>query len=187
MGRRGPPPKPTKLKIAAGNPGKRKLNEREPRPEAKAPAMPAWLSVRAKAEWKRIVPELLRLGLLARVDLAALSGYCQAYAEVEEATRTIEKEGRICKMPIFADDDVIETVHDPTTGQVTGTKVVVAKGTKIGERLKSHPAVAQQQQAMRLVKQFLGEFGLSPSSRSRVASDAGEAPTADPRGAKFFA
>jgi P27 family predicted phage terminase small subunit len=185
-GRRGPPPKPTKLKLAAGNPGKRKLNEREPQPAGKAPAQPAWLSDRAKVEWKRIVPELLTLGLLSRIDLAALAAYCQALAELEIATRTIETEGRICRMPIFAEDDVSELVPNPATGDLQ-LKPKILKGQQIGERLKTHPAVTQQREAMRLVKQFLAEFGLSPSSRSRVAGDSGPAPAADPRGAKFFA
>lgn len=163
MGLRGPAPKPTKLKIAAGNPGKRPLNGREPNPGVAAPKMPAWLPVRAKAEWRRIVPELVRLGLLSSIDLAALAAYCVAFAELEEATRTVEREGRVCVWPIY----------DPQTKE------------RVGDRLKAHPAVQQQRDAMQRVKQFLAEFGLSPASRSRVQAET--APGADGRGAKFFA
>jgi len=158
----GRPPKPTKLKIAAGNPGHRRLNDREPNPPTAAPGMPAWLSGRAKVEWKRIVPELIRLGLLSSIDLAALAAYCQAFAELEQATRTIEKEGRVCKWPIY----------DPKTNE------------HVGDRLKAHPAVQQQRDAMQRIKGFLAEFGLSPASRSRVQA---EAPAGGGgRGAKFF-
>lgn len=111
--------------------------------------MPGWLSPRAKVEWKRITPELERLGLLTRIDLAALAAYCQAFAELEEATKTLEKEGRVCVWP-----------------------VVNKIGEKIGERLKAHPAVQQQRDAMRCIKQFISEFGLTPASRSRVQSAA---------------
>lgn len=185
MGRRGPPKKPTTLKIAAGNPGKRPLNPREPKPKTDEPPMPLWLSERAQAEWRRIVPELLAIGLLARIDQAALASYCQAYAEAEIATRTIETEGRICRVPLFADKAISELVTDPKTGKQE-TKLIALKGQVIGERLKTHPAVTQQREAFRLVKQFLAEFGLSPSSRSGVSGQGHEAPPADPRGAKFF-
>ena len=162
MGRRGPPPKPTKMKEAAGNPGKRRLNDREPKPEVGAPRMPAWLPARAKAEWKRIVPELERLGLLTVIDLAALASYCVAYSEVEAATRTLEKEGRICVWSIFD-----------------------KQGVKVGERLKAHPAVQMQRDAARLVKQFISEFGLTPASRSRVQGATG-GEEGDSRASKFF-
>lgn len=166
MGRRGPPPKPTKLKIAAGNPGKRPLNKHEPQPVGRAPRMPSWLSKRAKTEWRRIVPELTTLGLLSRIDLAALAAYCQSYAELEEATRTLDKEGRVCALPILD-----------------------KQGVKIGEKLKSHPAVQQQRDAARLVKQFISEFGLTPASRTRVHGGTGEEQESTNRSklaAKFF-
>lgn len=157
MGRRGPPPKPTKMKIAAGNPGRRPLNPHEPEPTPGPPRMPAWLSSRAKAEWKRIVPELDRLGLLTVVDMAALAAYCQAVAELEQATRTLDKEGRVCTWPI-----------------------VDKEGKKVGDRLKAHPAVAMQRDASQRIKQYLGEFGMSPSSRTRV-SDFGLSPSSRTR------
>jgi P27 family predicted phage terminase small subunit len=188
MGRRGPPPKPTKLKIAAGNPGKRPLNPHEPQPVTSAPRMPAWLSKRAKAEWRRIVPELTNLGLLTRIDLAALAAYCQAYAELEEATRTLDKEGRVCVWPVLATQDVFEEVANETTGK-TETRLKVAKGQKIGEKLKSHPAVQQQRDAARLVKQFISEFGLTPASRTRVHGGTGEEKDGSDRtrlASKFF-
>lgn len=185
MGKRGPKPKPTKLKIIAGNPGKRSLNKREPQPPADEPSMPAWLSSRAKIEWKRIVPELKRLGLLTAIDLAALACYCQAFAEFEIATRTIDEEGRVCSVPLIAEEDLTELVTDPKTGEPK-TVTIALKGQRIGARLKTHPAVTQQREAFRIVKQFLAEFGLSPSSRSGVSGQGSDAGTVDPRGSKFF-
>jgi hypothetical protein len=51
MGRRGPRPEPSSLKLLKGNPGKRPLNEREPKPPAGAPEAPAHLDEEARREW----------------------------------------------------------------------------------------------------------------------------------------
>lgn len=93
MGARGPVPKPTKLKLIEGNPGKRPLNQNEPKPEPIAPDPPKWLTGEAKKEWLRVAPELEKLGLLTRVDMAALAGYCQAYATWVKAEKILKKEG----------------------------------------------------------------------------------------------
>lgn len=71
----GPPPKPTALKILTGNPGKRKLNDREPMPEPRC-APPAWLAPEALVEWKRQAPPLERLGLLTEIDGEAFATLC---------------------------------------------------------------------------------------------------------------
>lgn len=99
MTRPGTKPKPTKLKILEGNPGKRPLNEHEPKPKPITPTCPRWLSPAAKKEWKRIVPELESLGLLTCVDGAALEGYCQSYARWVEAEQFMVKHGTIFKTP----------------------------------------------------------------------------------------
>jgi P27 family predicted phage terminase small subunit len=99
MAIRGRKPKPTNLKILNGNPGKRPINKNEPKPSPIAPKCPQWLTPEAKREWKRIVPDLERLGLLTVVDRVALAGYCQAYARWREAEEFITKHGSIFKTP----------------------------------------------------------------------------------------
>ena len=93
MGAVGRPPKPTALKVLQGNPGKRALNKREPRPTTGAPTRPEWLLPEAKREWNRLVPELTRLGLLATVDRASLAAYCQCWARYVEAQNDIKQHG----------------------------------------------------------------------------------------------
>lgn len=93
MGRRGPPPKPTALRILEGNPSKRPLNPNEPKPPVGIPDCPGHLDQFAKAEWKRIAPILDRLGLLTIVDGAALAAYCQTYSRWAKAEREIKKHG----------------------------------------------------------------------------------------------
>jgi P27 family predicted phage terminase small subunit len=99
MGARGPAPKPTHLKLLEGNPGKRPLNQNEPKPKPIAPKPPSWLDKEAKKEWKRVAPELERLGLLTVVDGAALAAYCQAYSRWVEAEKFLSKHGTVFKTP----------------------------------------------------------------------------------------
>jgi len=89
----GPPPKPTRLKLLQGNPGRRPLSENEPQPEIGRPTRPHWLLPEAKREWSRIVPELLRLGLLAKIDRAMISMWCQCWGMYVEAVKDIRQNG----------------------------------------------------------------------------------------------
>ena len=59
---RGRPPKPTALKLLHGNPGKRPISDREPKPPKGETTCPKHLDATAKTEWKRI-------GLLLTTDL----------------------------------------------------------------------------------------------------------------------
>src|SRR6185312_15912505 len=61
---RGRRPKPTRLKVLTGNPGKRPLNAAELRPEPAIPECPAELSPVAHRERDRLVGELASLRLL---------------------------------------------------------------------------------------------------------------------------
>src|SRR5205085_7950964 len=77
---RGRRPKPTRLKMLTGNPGKRPLNQDEPKPEASIPDCPPELSPAARQEWDRLAAELGALRMLTNLDRAALAAYCTAYA-----------------------------------------------------------------------------------------------------------
>jgi P27 family predicted phage terminase small subunit len=91
-------PKPTALKIAEGNLGKRALNHNEPQ-FGGLPKCPAHLDKDAKAEWRRISKELAAVGLLAAVDRAALSAYCQCWSRWCDAEQNIQKIGTVVKSP----------------------------------------------------------------------------------------
>jgi P27 family predicted phage terminase small subunit len=134
--------RPTTLKLLRGNPGRRPLNKKEPQPQIATDAKcPAWFGKIAKAEWNRITPELLRLKLLTIIDLKGLEAYCLTYQEYVETERVLAKEGR---------------VYETTT--------------KDGERVfKIRPEVTINQKARQLLKGFLAEFGMTPSSRSGVS------------------
>ena len=99
MGKRGPRPKPTGLRVLQGNPDHKKMNRKEPKPEPAVPTCPSWLPEIAKAEWRRLSKELHRMGLLSRIDRSALAAYCQLYADWHQAERVIQKLGPTFETP----------------------------------------------------------------------------------------
>lgn len=135
MGRRGPPPTPNRLLELRGTlRADRKRSAPEPRVEAPNP--PTWLSREAKAEWRRIVPELEALGLVALIDRSLLAGLCESWATWVACQRVIRKEGYTFTSP---------------NGHVC-----------------QRPEVAIGGKALKDLVRLGGEFGLSPSSRSRL-------------------
>ena len=89
----GRKPKPTALKKLEGNPGKRKLNMKEPDPGNRIPDCPLWLLPDAKEEWKRLSEKLNQMGVLTDVDRSAFAAYCQSYARWKEAQDHINSDG----------------------------------------------------------------------------------------------
>jgi P27 family predicted phage terminase small subunit len=63
------------------------------------PNFPEYLDKEARAEWERITPELVTLGILARVDRAALSAYCMAWSRWVDAETNLRKFGAVIKTP----------------------------------------------------------------------------------------
>ena len=61
------------------------------------PAMPRSLSPEAKAEWRRVVPELEEIGVLATVDRAVLIRYCTAWADWVELQELLAKSGKLIR------------------------------------------------------------------------------------------
>lgn len=148
MAQRGRKSKPTAVKVLEGNPGKRQLNELEPKPEKKAPKCPVWLDKEAKKEWRRISKQLEELGILTEVDMAAFAGYCEAYSRWKEAEEFISKHGTIVKTPSGYWQQV--------------------------------PQVSIAQTYLKIMIKFCEQFGLTPSSRSRIVADKGNNDVVDP-------
>ncbi len=136
---RGRKPKPTRLKLVEGNPGKRPLNRHEPRPAPAIPTCPAHLNPSAKAEWKRLACELQALGILSHLDRAVLAAYCQAWGRWVEAEEALKKHGVVVRSP-------------------NGFPV-------------QSPYLAIANKALEQMRSMLTEFGMSPSSRSRVSAE----------------
>lgn len=83
--------KPTALRILQGNPGKRPLNDREPKPANVAPEMPAGLDAFGRQCWRRNAPMLERLGVLTEADGDMLAVYCDAYSQWRRASAALRK------------------------------------------------------------------------------------------------
>jgi P27 family predicted phage terminase small subunit len=61
--------------------------------------MPKHLDADAQKEWKRLVPMLLRIGVLTEADGMALSCLCQAYSTMVKAQKKLNETGMLLKTP----------------------------------------------------------------------------------------
>jgi P27 family predicted phage terminase small subunit len=157
---KGRKPKPSHLKLVAGNPGRRPLNPCEPKPELALPEVPEHLSAGAKLEWERIARELYSLRLLTRLDRSALAAYCQAYADWVDAEAQLKRYGTVIKSPLRT---VTRRARD-------GSEVTETSG---GFPMQS-PFLAIRNKALELMHRFAIEFGMTPSARSRVSATGAE-------------
>ena len=142
----GPPPKPTKIKRLEGNPGQYPLNENEPEP-TRGCDPPSWLLPGARAEWNLQYSELDALGLLTRVDRAALTCWCVAWDKLERAALEL----------IPTEDNPLPEV------QVTESGYQTVSGAELVLR-----------QAEKSLRAWCQEFGFSPASRSRISVEKSE-------------
>ena len=85
---RGRKPKPTAVKIRQGNPGKRKLNEKNTPP-------PDDLNENGKIMWAFVLKELIPQKVLLKTDLQTVANYCIAYQNRKQANRDIERYGSV--------------------------------------------------------------------------------------------
>ena len=155
MSNAGRPPKPTALKILQGNPGRRPLNESEPKFAADNLTCPGWLTSAARREWRRIVKAMPH-GLATEGDRAALASYCQAWARWQEAERALSQAGSL-------------TFEEPMLDK---------QGNLVGYKVKPRPEVAISQKYAHLMLAAASKFGFDPSSRSKVRLP--EKPAEDP-------
>jgi len=93
MGKRGPKPKPTGLRILEGNPSRRPINHTEPRPTGE-PVCPPHLCDDAQATWAQIM-DSLPPGMIASADAPLLAAYCEACATHKQATERLNKRREI--------------------------------------------------------------------------------------------
>ena len=93
MGRRGPKPLPTNIKLLHGTARKKDLQRNEPKPKPIAPKCPTWLSPEAKRKWKELKPELERLGIFTNIDGLTFSLAMTHYALARDAAMILKQEG----------------------------------------------------------------------------------------------
>lgn len=62
--------------MSAHNRGVKPQPQTDPEALTKAPPVPSYLSKHGKAEWRRIMPQLIARRIITRADLAGLESYC---------------------------------------------------------------------------------------------------------------
>lgn len=90
---RGRKRKPTALKVLAGNPGKRALNDSEPTPEAVLPIAPDSLTEVGKSKWDEVALKLYNQGIITELDVDLLELLCINYEEFTEARKMVKTFG----------------------------------------------------------------------------------------------
>lgn len=146
------PPKPTPLKLLQGTFRKGRAKN-EPKPERAIPTVPEELSDAAKVEWGRISQDLMQLGLLSRIDRAALAAYCEAWSDWLDATDKVNRFGKVIK-----------------TGEKTVTHTD-GSVEKSGGNMVENPYYSIKKRAAEIMHKFLIEFGMTPASRTRISAE----------------
>lgn len=95
-GNSGRPAKPAVVHLVSGNPSKKNAKDllrevTQPAIEVAAPDMPDWLDEDAVGEWNRVVPDLLKLGLISVLDRQVLAQYCEAVSDYRRWTLLIQE------------------------------------------------------------------------------------------------
>jgi P27 family predicted phage terminase small subunit len=147
MGKRGPKPQPTKLKILRGNPGCRSLNGDEPQPPTDGIAMPSHLGPVASARWAELLPVLQATRVMTRADVEALGRYCDTWEWWLAVRAKLKAEG-----------DTYGILNDKGDVKYVAQRPEVSIAHKLAQQLR----------------QLESDFGLSPAARSslKVEQDA---------------
>ena len=158
MGKRGPRPTPTKLKILRGNPGKRRLNNDEPQPPSDGISMPPHLGEVAAVRWRELLPMLQSVKVMTTADVESLARYCDTY-EWWLATRAkLKQEGDT--YPILNDKGEIKYIAQ-------------------------RPEVAIAHKLAVQLRQLEQDFGLNPSARASLHVEKPQT-TTDDEDARMF-
>lgn len=134
-------PKPTKLKLLEGNPGKKPINRNEPEPERGIPVIPDWLKTFpvAVSEWERESEILDAMGVITFAESGVLATRCYLASQIQEMALEIEKEGRVAytvKMDSLG-NEITEAKANPKCIQL---KNIITEYRQIGSLLGLDPA-----------------------------------------------
>jgi P27 family predicted phage terminase small subunit len=137
---------PATVHLLRGNPSKKSAADLADAAAAapaaltiKAPTCPEFLTPDAKTEWKRIVDDLVVLGLVTKIDRAELAVYCQAWGDWKVARKKIAQ---------LQDNGFVEATP-------SGYKQISA-WMQVANRAEDRMRTAG------------ASFGLNPSARSRL-------------------
>ncbi|MEW2383367.1 P27 family phage terminase small subunit [Micromonospora sp. NPDC047707] len=149
MGKRGPKPAPTALKLVRGTRSDR-VNTAEPVPSTVDIEPPDWLTDAAVAIWDVYAPDLIRKGVLTAWDVEAFAVVCDAAARRRAAAIALAKEGEVVQLPVFDKN-----------------------GKPTGFRTSRNPWLVVLGQADRQLQTWAARFGMTPSDRAQLTGGDG--------------
>jgi P27 family predicted phage terminase small subunit len=97
MGRRGPRPAPTPLKLLRGERRPSRVNYRAPKPAGGLPEKPADLAPEAGATWDLMIAELGHTGVLTAVDGLVLRILAEAAARYQASATALAASGPLIR------------------------------------------------------------------------------------------
>lgn len=137
----GRPPKPTAIKAAEGNPGKRKLNQAEPKPNPVHTLKPPANSLAdVRKFWRKYGPMLDKIGVLTEADVAALDLMAIHYAIAKAALAAM-----------VTDDGKLELTREDEEGVE-----------------RKHPMLQVLRDNSASFRLYSVLFGLNPAARARL-------------------
>ena len=141
-------------------------NPEEPEPETfnEPPKCPSYLKGEARKAWDGMAAKLTMLGVLTDIDLTAMEVYCSIYAEWREAKAYLEGPAGYCPN---CNPRRRKKSDDPCRGRIHklipyGPFFITIKGWQQSPYFRAVDVCRKQLRAYAI------EFGLTPSSRSRV-------------------
>lgn len=177
MGARGPKPLPANVHMLRGNPSKLSVADLTDalQPEIEIPSLPKHLLPEAKKEWRRVAGELLRYGMISKLDRTALALYVQEWAwlawhelALQRDIKAAEtKRAEFDKKENAKIDAALargeEYISPPFTGG-DGFMLPTPNGS-----FAYNPHWVARNKHAASVDKFQSSFGMSPSSRGRVS------------------
>jgi P27 family predicted phage terminase small subunit len=142
MGKRGPRPTPTNIKLARGT--LRAKPAAEPTPPTTGVQMPAHLGPVAAARWAELLPIVQAMRVMTDADVEALARYCDTY-EWWLAVRT----------KLRAEGDTYPILNDG--GEV--------------KYIAQRPEVSIAHKLATQLRQLEQDFGLNPSARTSLQTE----------------
>lgn len=141
MGKRGPQPIPSMVKMSRGTWRADRAASNEPIATGK-PTCPSWLSPDGKREYRRIVRLLSDMGVIGQIDANVLTRYAATWVRWRQAVQAIQTQGDI--VPIISAD-----------------------GNETGRMQNPHTSIARQLSEQ--LDRLEGSLGMNPSARSRIS------------------
>ena len=138
------------MKDLRGNPGKRAVNENEPTPAPGEPEMPPGLSETAQKKWYELLAVLRPTRVLTIADGLNVAAICYAFDVWMLANEDVKKNGILAKQPVM------------------GRKGTIEENVCVGYITKKNLAVAVANEALKTMKSYMVEVGLTPASRSKL-------------------